>query len=75
MSPESMTNVLLITLISLIAFMGRLALSKINDLIKDVKSLLMSDMLNKNNISNLQNELANHETRINNLENDTSRHY
>jgi hypothetical protein len=73
MSPESMTNVLLITLISLIAFIGKIALGKINDLIKDVKSLLMSDMLNKNNISNLQNDIENHETRINNLEIDTIR--
>lgn len=63
-----MTNVLLVTLITLIGFIGRLALVKINDLIKDVKMLLTADVINKNNISNIEKRIDHMEVRIDSLE-------
>lgn len=69
MSPESMTNVLLITLITLLGFIGTIGIKKINELIADVRALLLSDLNNKKDIISLQESSHDHEIRIKGLEN------
>lgn len=68
MSPESFTNALLIALISLIAFIGGVGIRKINELIRDVRALLLSDLNHKKDIISLQEDVDDHEDRISELE-------
>lgn len=68
MSTDSFTNALLITLITLIGFIGGVGIRKINELIKDVRALLLSDLSHKNAITNLQDDIDDHESRIKKLE-------
>ncbi len=68
MSPESFTNALLITLITLIGFVGGTNIKKINELIKEVRALLLSDMSTRKDIDFLKRDIEDHERRISELE-------
>lgn len=68
MSPESFTNALLIALIALIGFVGGTNIKKINELIKEVRALLLSDLNNKKDINELQRDVRDLEERISKLE-------
>ena len=57
MSPESFTNALLITLISLIAYIGKVSITKIDELIIKVGALLLSDVANKIDIVQLKSDV------------------
>ena len=71
MSPESMTNALLITLITLLGFIGSIGIRKINELIIEVRTLLLSDLNNKKDIISLQKAVESHEDRLKGLEDNT----
>ena len=68
MSPESFTNVLLITLISIISAMGGVVYKRITELINKVTALLIAHNNHTNEIANLKDDILDHKVRIDYLE-------
>jgi hypothetical protein len=68
MSPESFTNVLLITLISLITTIGGVGYKKITELINKVTALLLAHNNHKNEMTNIKEDILDHKVRIDYLE-------
>lgn len=69
MSPESFTNALLITLISLITAIAGVGYKKINELIAEVRAFRFSDQQRENQITNILDDITDHTKRISQLEN------
>jgi len=66
---NSLSNFLLMILIGLIAFIGKVIYNKIEKLIDEIRQIMISDMANKKDIEVLKLTSANHENRISKLEN------
>jgi polyhydroxyalkanoate synthesis regulator phasin len=66
---DSFTNVLLITLITLLGYIGKVFYDKMEDVLKRIEQILLSDVSQKKDIENLKEDMEDHETRITHLEN------
>ena len=66
---DSFTNVLLIVLISLIGFIGKVSYQKLNEVFDKIERILMSDVGREKDIKRLQDDIEDHEKRIDNIEN------
>jgi cell division protein FtsB len=66
---NSLSNFLLMVLIGLIAFIGKVIYNKIEKLIDEIRQIMISDMANKKDIESLKLTSLNHESRISKLEN------
>ena len=65
---DSFTNFLLITLITLLAFIGKMFYEKLTTLIGEIRAIMLSDVANKKDIDNLKQEVREHDGRISFLE-------
>lgn len=65
----TLTNILLGLLITLLGFMGRALYEKIEHLIEEIRTIMMSDVANKKDIEYLKESVHDHEDRITKLEN------
>jgi cell division protein FtsB len=65
----TLTNILLGLLITLLGFMGRALYEKIEHLIEEIRTIMMSDVANKKDIEYLKESVHDHEERITKLEN------
>lgn len=66
---DEFTNILLITLISLLGAISKIFYDKMEDLLKRIEQILLSDVSQKKDIESVQDDIKDHETRITNLEN------
>jgi hypothetical protein len=66
---NTLSNYLLMILIGLIAYIGKVIYEKIEKLIDEIRQIMISDMSNKKDIETLKNITSNHEERISKLEN------
>jgi hypothetical protein len=65
---DSFTNLLLITLITLLGYIGKVFYDKMEDVLKRIEQILLSDVGQKKDIENLKEDLEDHEIRITSLE-------
>ena len=65
---DSFTNLLLVTLITLLGYIGKVFYDKMEDVLKRIEQILLSDVSQKNDIKNVQDDLHEHEERITALE-------
>jgi cell division protein FtsB len=65
---DSITNLLLALLIGLLAWLGRVFYSKLEELSKNIKEILISDMGHQKDIEQLKADRDEHEKRIGELE-------
>lgn len=68
MITDTFTNFLLVVLIGLLSFIGKIFYDKLNESMAEIRSILISDMANKKDIQQLQNRVDGHEERIDELE-------
>lgn len=68
MNNADLTNLLIGIVISLIIFVAKLFIDKLNRFEKIVQSILLSDVGLKKDIENIKDDLKDHETRISKLE-------
>lgn len=68
MSNADLTNLLIGIVISLIIFVAKLFIDKMNRFEKIVQSILLSDVGLKKDIENIKDDLKDHEIRISKLE-------
>ena len=66
---NTLSNYLLMILIGLIAYIGKVIYEKIEKLIDEIRQIMISDVANKKDIETLKNITYNHEERISKLEN------
>ena len=66
---NSLSNYLLMILIGLIAYIGKVIYEKIEKLIDEIRQIMISDMANKKDIETLKTISLDHEERISKLEN------
>lgn len=66
---NTLSNYLLMILIGLIAYIGKVIYEKIEKLIDEIRQIMISDMANKKDIETLKNISLDHEDRISKLEN------
>ena len=66
---NTLSNYLLMILIGLIAYIGKVIYEKIEKLIDEIRQIMISDVANKKDIETLKNITSNHEERIYKLEN------
>lgn len=69
MNTADLTNLLIGIVISLIIFVAKLFISKLDKFEKIVQSILLSDVGLKKDIEVIKDDLKDHETRISKLEN------
>lgn len=65
---NALSNFLLTILIALIAYMGKVIYEKIEKLIEEIRTIMLSDIANKKDIERLKEKAEEHEERIFNLE-------
>lgn len=65
---DNLTNLLLSILIALMAWMGKSLYAKIEVLIAEIRTIMLSDVINKKDIESLKQKVAEHEERISSLE-------
>ena len=65
---DNLTNLLLSILIALMAWMGKSLYAKIEVLIAEIRTIMLSDVINKKDIESLKQKIAEHEERISSLE-------
>jgi polyhydroxyalkanoate synthesis regulator phasin len=65
----TLTNILLGLLITILSFMGRALYEKIEHLIEEIRTIMMSDVANKKDIEYLKDSIDDHEERLTKLEN------
>ena len=65
---DSFTNFLLVTLISLIDFIGKLFYDKIEAFAQKIEKILLNDVSSGKDITQLQEDVKEHEKRISDLE-------
>lgn len=68
MDNAQLTNVLMMAIFSLVAFVSSIFLKKIDRFEKKIEQILMSDVAINKDIEVLKSDVENHETRITNLE-------
>ena len=66
---NTLSNYLLLILIGLIAYIGKVIYEKIEKLIDEIRQIMISDVANKKDIENLKIITTDHENRISQLEN------
>jgi hypothetical protein len=66
---NTLSNYLLMILIGLIAYIGKVIYEKIEKLIDEIRQIMISDMANKKDIETLKSVALDHESRISKLEN------
>lgn len=66
---STLSDYLLMILIGLIAYIGKVIYEKIEKLIDEIRQIMISDMANKKDIETLKNVALDHEDRITKLEN------
>lgn len=66
---DSFTNLLLVVLITLLGFIGKVFYEKVEDIFRKIESILLSNMSHNKDIEQLQEDADDHETRITHLEN------
>jgi len=66
---NTLSNYLLMILIGLIAYIGKVIYEKIEKLIDEIRQIMISDVANKKDIENLKIITTDHENRISQLEN------
>jgi hypothetical protein len=69
MNTADLTNLLIGIVISLIIFVAKLFIQKLDKFEKIVETILLSDVGMKKDIENIKEDLKDHETRIQKLEN------
>lgn len=65
---NTLSNYLLMILIGLIAYIGKVIYEKIEKLIDEIRQIMISDMANKKDIETLKSVSLDHEERISKLE-------
>lgn len=65
---NTLSNYLLMILIGLLAYMGKVIYEKIETLIDEIRTIMLSDVANKKDIEVLKEKTEDHEERISNLE-------
>ena len=65
---NTLSNYLLMILIGLIAYIGKVIYEKIEKLIDEIRQIMISDVANKKDIETLKGITSNHEERISKLE-------
>lgn len=65
---NTLSNYLLMILIGLIAYIGKVIYEKIEKLIDEIRQIMISDMANKKDIETLKIVSLDHEERISKLE-------
>lgn len=65
----TLSDYLLMILIGLIAYIGKVIYEKIEKLIDEIRTIMISDMANKKDIETLKTITLDHEERITKLEN------
>lgn len=65
---DSFTNVLLITLITLLGYIGKVFYDKMEDVLKRIEQILLSDVSQKKDIESIKEDVKDHETRLTTLE-------
>jgi len=68
MSNADLTNLLIGIVISLIIYVSKIFISKLENFEKIVQSILLSDVAMKKDIEKINEDLKDHETRIQKLE-------
>jgi hypothetical protein len=68
MDNAQLTNVLMMAIFSLVAFVSSIFLKKIDRFEKKIEQILMSDVAINKDIEVLKSDVDNHEIRITNLE-------
>lgn len=66
---NTLSNYLLMILIGLIAYIGKVIYEKIEKLIDEIRQIMISDVANKKDIETLKGIALDHEERISQLEN------
>ena len=69
---NTLSNFLLMILIGLIAYIGKVIYEKIEKLIDEIRIIMLSDVANKKDIEALKEKTEDHEERISLLENKTT---
>lgn len=69
MNTADLTNLLIGIVISLIIFVAKLFIQRLDKFEKIVETILLSDVGMKKDIENMKEDLKDHETRIQKLEN------
>lgn len=67
---DSFTNLLLITLITLLGYIGKVFYDKIEDVLKRIEQILLSDVGQAKDIQKNTEDIKDHESRITTLENE-----
>lgn len=65
---DSFTNLLLVTLITLLGYIGKVFYDKMEDVLRRIEQILLSDVSQKKDIEGIKEDVSNHETRITVLE-------
>jgi hypothetical protein len=68
MDNAQLTNVLMMAIFSLVAFVSNILLKKIDRFEKKIEQILMSDVAINKDIEVIKSDVENHEIRITNLE-------
>ena len=62
------TNILLITLIGLVGWIGKAFYEKLNDMGRDMRKLIETDIIRMEHVNQLRKDVDGHETRISKIE-------
>ena len=65
---DGFTNLLLVTLIALFGAISKIFYNKLEDLVRRIEQILLSDVSQKKDIEGIKDDIADHETRITSLE-------
>jgi len=68
---DSFTNLLLITLITLLGYIGKIFYDKLEETLKRIEDILLSDVGQKKDIEGIKEDVKDHEVRITYLEKNT----
>ena len=66
---DQFTNILLITLISLLGAISKIFYDKMDHVLRRIEQILLSDKAQEKDIENMKEDIRDHETRISKLEN------
>lgn len=65
---DSFTNFLLVVLIALLGFIGKVFYEKMETVLERIEGILLSDVSQKKDIENMKEDISDHEMRITYLE-------
>ena len=65
---SQLSNILLMILITLVSYIAKVFYDKMETIISEIRSIMISDVANKKDIEQLKHTTSNHEERITNLE-------